>query len=81
MSNLETSVARKYAMGTKRKELIKSLYEEISPKHFINIWRELCIEYGEICLHLFELRRNELFSGNNEAGFDPTKKGFKKKLL
>ena len=81
LSNLESSIARKYAMASKRKDLIKELYKEISPKHFVNIWRELCIEYGEICLHLFELRRNELFSDNNNAGFDPKKKGFKKKLI
>ena len=39
MATLEDSEARKYAMGTKRNELIAPLFEKISSKHFIGMWR------------------------------------------
>ena len=39
MANLEDSEARKYALGTKRSDLIAPLFEKISSKHFIGTWR------------------------------------------
>lgn len=80
MGNLENDDNRKFAINIKRKELIKSLYSQLSPKHFINTWRELCIELAEICNFLFELRRNELFmNAKDQPNYKD--KATRKKLL
>lgn len=39
MSKLETKQSRIYAMNLKRANLIQPLYKDISPKHYINLWR------------------------------------------
>ena len=39
MADLEDDFNRIYAMGLKRSQLIKPLFDEISPKHFIGLWR------------------------------------------
>lgn len=39
LANLEDTQARKYAMGNKRSDIIEPLFNQISPKHYIGIWR------------------------------------------
>jgi hypothetical protein len=39
LASLETKPARKYAMGNKRSELITPLFQDISSKHYIGLWR------------------------------------------
>jgi hypothetical protein len=39
LANLEEKPGRKYAMGNKRSELITPLFQEISSKHYIGVWR------------------------------------------
>lgn len=39
ISKLETKKSRIYAMNKRRAEMVEPLYKEISPKHYINLWR------------------------------------------
>jgi hypothetical protein len=39
MSTIEPSIAKQYAMHKKRSDMIKMIYDEVSPKHFIGLWR------------------------------------------
>lgn len=50
MATLEDSEARKYAMGNKRSELITPLFEKISSKHFIGMWRVSIFLSIPVCL-------------------------------
>lgn len=39
LSKLEVNQSRIYAMNKRRVDLIKPLFDDISPKHYINLWR------------------------------------------
>lgn len=39
LSRIEEKKSRIYAMNLRRAELIKPLHAEISPKHYVNLWR------------------------------------------
>lgn len=74
LSRIEEKKSRIYAMNVRRAELVKPLHKEISPKHYVNLWR---VSSPLIVGTLHRVRPNPQRALRDEEAGDLLQQGFR----